>query len=234
MPHGSFSWCMGFACPCQGTGLIRLAVTRWAIDHSEDPTTEMDPGSMVRVMARIVWDIVADTNISIDRHFVHQVLQIEELCVRWYGVLERYEICILFAPRYKELTFTECYCDDALSNATTLQSDSSCNMPCTGSPSEVCGGSGLLTVYYANTPIPQGPHTNSGPAGWTSQGCWADGSTKALTHEVQVKGGADNMTITGCTSACSAAGYKLAGVEYASTSQLCPLLTKIQSLIEYK
>lgn len=99
-------------------------------------------------------------------------------------------------------------------------------MACTGNPSEACGGSGLISIYYANTPVPQGPHTSSGPPGWTSSGCWADGSTKALANGVQVPGGGDNMTVSGCTSACSAAGYTLAGVEYASKSlsNVCALI----------
>ena len=75
-----------------------------------------------------------------------------------------------------------------------------------------------MTVYYANAPVPQGPHTSSGPPGWTSAGCWADGPNKALANGVDVPGGGDNMTVTECTSACGAAGYTLAGVEYASKS----------------
>lgn len=106
-------------------------------------------------------------------------------------------------------------------------------MACTGSSSEVCGGPGLLTVYYANTPVPQGPHTNDGPAGWTSSGCWADGSTKALANEVQVEGGGSNMTVTGCTTACGAAGYKLAGIEYASKIFLVPALAKTWLLTKH-
>lgn len=110
-------------------------------------------------------------------------------------------------------------------------------MACTGNSSEVCGGSGLLTVYYANKPIPEGPHINPGPSGWTSFGCYADVSTKALGHEVQVEGGSSNMTVTGCTSACDAAGYKLSGVEYASktivshksTSKIRRLTANIQA-----
>ena len=120
-----------------------------------------------------------------------------------------------------------------MSNATTLQSDSSCNMACTGNPSEVCGGPALLTVYYANTPVPQGPHTNNGPAGWTSSGCWLDGSTKALANEVQVDGGGSNMTVTGCTAACGAAGYKLAGIEYASKTRSRTAALNMLSLTLY-
>jgi hypothetical protein len=79
-------------------------------------------------------------------------------------------------------------------------------MACTGNSTEVCGGPGLLTVYYANTPVPQGPHTSNGPPGWSD----------FLANRVQVEGGDSNMTVIGCTAACGAAGYKLAGMEYAS------------------
>jgi hypothetical protein len=89
-------------------------------------------------------------------------------------------------------------------------------MACTGNSTEVCGGPGLLTVYYANTPVPQGPHTSNGPPGWSDFGCWRDGSSKSLANRVQVEGGDSNMTVIGCTAACGAAGYKLAGMEYAS------------------
>ena len=102
-----------------------------------------------------------------------------------------------------------------LNNATTLQSNSSCNMVCSGDSSEVCGGPNLITVYYANRPAPQGPVTNPGPSGFTFYGCYADGASKALANQVQIPGGGSNMTVSGCTAACGAAGYALAGVEYA-------------------
>jgi hypothetical protein len=41
------------------------------------------------------------------------------------------------------------------------------------------------------------------------------------------------MTVTECTSACSAAGYQLAGVEYASKIRLFPPSTMIVSLTTY-
>ena len=119
---------------------------------------------------------------------------------------------------------SECYCGNILAAAATLQSDSSCNMGCTANASEACGGPDMVTVYYANTPAPAGPFTNSGPAGWASQGCWTDGQPRTLANTVDVAGGGSNMTVAGCTAACKAGGWSLAGVEYAgewSVSGLC-------------
>lgn len=42
-----------------------------------------------------------------------------------------------------------------------------------------------------------------------------DGNPRTLANGVATKGGGSNMTVALCTSACSAAGYTLAGMEYA-------------------
>ena len=110
----------------------------------------------------------------------------------------------------------ECYCGNTLAAAATLQQNSSCSMACAANSSEACGGADLITIYYANKPAPKGPVTNPGPPGWTSYGCWIDGATRTLGHQIQVSGGAPNMTVANCTAACGAAGYTLAGLEYAS------------------
>jgi len=110
----------------------------------------------------------------------------------------------------------ECYCGNILGAASTLQSDSTCSMGCAYNSSEACGAGNELTIYYANKPAPQGPITNLGPPGWTSMGCWTDGGTRTLGHGVSVAGGQGNMSVVACTTACDAAGYSLAGVEYAS------------------
>jgi hypothetical protein len=110
---------------------------------------------------------------------------------------------------------SECYCGNALAQATTLQKDASCSMACAANSSEACGGPNLLSVYYANKAAPQGPQTNPGPSGWTSFGCWTDNGPRTLGNQVQVAGGAAGMTVAGCTSACGSSGYALAGLEYA-------------------
>jgi len=48
---------------------------------------------------------------------------------------------------------------------------------------------------------------------WTYQGCFVDDPFRQLQHQPSVSGG---MTVEACTSACQAAGYPLAGLEYAS------------------
>ena len=116
----------------------------------------------------------------------------------------------------------ECYCGNALAQATTLQTDASCSMACAANSSEACGGPDLLTVYYANKAAPAGPVTNPGPAGWTSYGCWTDGGTRTLSNSVQVSGGAAAMTVALCTAACKSAGYIFAGVEYGQECEHWP------------
>src|SRR5207248_1364864 len=55
--------------------------------------------------------------------------------------------------------------------------------------------------------------SGSAPAGWTYAGCYTD-SVGARTLSVR-EFPAGSMTVELCTSACQAAGYTIAGVEYA-------------------
>jgi hypothetical protein len=116
------------------------------------------------------------------------------------------------------LTRTECYCDNTLAAAAALQADTDCNMACSANSTEACGGPNRLSVYYANKAVPSGPAVAPAPSGWVSFGCWTDGSAKSLANSVQVQGGESNMTVEGCTTACSAANQSLAGLEYAGRS----------------
>lgn len=108
----------------------------------------------------------------------------------------------------------ECYCDNQLSAA--QEPDSDCNMPCNGNTTETCGAGNRLTVFLYNSSTPLGPPTNPGPNGYGSIGCYNDtAAARTLGTQVQVTGGPDNMTVANCVSACSAAGFSLAGTEYA-------------------
>ncbi|QIW95400.1 hypothetical protein AMS68_000918 [Peltaster fructicola] len=111
---------------------------------------------------------------------------------------------------------SQCYCGNSIASGLN-QTDATCNMACSGNSAEVCGGPNLLTIYYANTAAPIPPSVNPGPPGWTSYGCYAEGSTRTLANLYDVPGGsAKNMSVAACTSVCGANGYSLAGVEYAS------------------
>ena len=51
---------------------------------------------------------------------------------------------------------------------------------------------------------------------WTALGCYTDNvSGRALPNSVSVPGGSTAMTNELCQSACQAAGYSIAGTEYA-------------------
>lgn len=53
-------------------------------------------------------------------------------------------------------------------------------------------------------------------AGWTELGCYTDTvSARSLPYAAGVPGGPTQMTVEACESTCLAAGYSLAGVEYA-------------------
>jgi hypothetical protein len=104
----------------------------------------------------------------------------------------------------------ECYCSNSApaNGATSLTSG--CAMTCNGNSSEFCGAGNQLNVYKAGTP-PVVLKT-----GWYYKGCYVDNNPgRALANGQNVLGGAANMTVENCESACKAAGYSLAGVEYS-------------------
>jgi hypothetical protein len=66
----------------------------------------------------------------------------------------------------------------------------------------------LATAMAASVSI------NPGPPGWHSLGCYSDNvQGRALPYGVPVVGGASNMTVAGCASACSS--YTYWGLEYS-------------------
>jgi len=103
----------------------------------------------------------------------------------------------------------------------------------------VCGGANRLNVYQfgqssSTTPVsqsstaattsqspttaPSGQNSTTVPTSkWTDMGCITD-SVVARTLAVpgNVLGGPANMTHENCQNACQAAGYTLAGMEYAN------------------
>ncbi|KAF8860305.1 hypothetical protein BDZ45DRAFT_741435 [Acephala macrosclerotiorum] len=79
------------------------------------------------------------------------------------------------------------------------------------------------------------PETNHGPVCWSFAGCYTEGiHGTALPHKAVTTGGRGALTVHACTTACQAAGYTLAGVEYAKECcKICPqssLLSVLGSL----
>lgn len=129
---------------------------------------------------------------------------------------------------------SQCYCGNAFANGGGPAPDGNaqCNMPCNGNPAQICGGPDRLNVYtYAagtgtssagpsstttpptNTqPAGSGTATNL-PAGWTYKGCWVDMTQGRIMNGPVAEG--DTMTIESCIATCIAAGYGIAGLQYA-------------------
>jgi hypothetical protein len=87
-----------------------------------------------------------------------------------------------------------------------------CNMPCTGNPSEVCGGANRLTVYENDEFTP--PQIVPSVGGYDSMGCVTEGtSERALQGPVL---NSPTMTPKDCVLFCKGQGYPYAGVEYST------------------
>ncbi|KAJ6630326.1 WSC domain-containing protein [Mycena sp. CBHHK59/15] len=125
------------------------------------------------------------------------------------------ETCIAFCSAgnfiYSGVEFgEECYCDSTIQIPGAKAALSDCDQPCAGNSSEICGGSGRLTVFTSGAPSPvifKAPQTD-----WTYQGCFTDSTTnRTLPVPINVPVG---VTAETCTAACQAAGaYTQAGLE---------------------
>ncbi len=138
------------------------------------------------------------------------------------------EACQAFCSAYKYFGVEyarECYCGDTFTTGSVAAPATDCSMTCPGAPFEYCGAGDRLSVYARNgTPPPSttvvpttttatGPAPTGLPAGWTYQGCWLDGKNgRILPYQVPDMTG---NTPAKCANACLAAGYTIAGTEYA-------------------
>ncbi|ETS75434.1 hypothetical protein PFICI_12378 [Pestalotiopsis fici W106-1] len=111
----------------------------------------------------------------------------------------------LFGTEYGE----QCFCGNVLA-AGSSPADG-CTMNCTGNNSQKCGGPARLSLY--NNTNYRAPSVATIP-GWTYQGCHTEGPNGARV--LSYRNPQDVSTPQACTSACGAAGYRLAGVEYGS------------------
>ncbi|KEY70677.1 hypothetical protein S7711_02276 [Stachybotrys chartarum IBT 7711] len=111
---------------------------------------------------------------------------------------------------------TECFCGDSLAPGGVEAPEADCSTPCGGAPGEACGGPGRLTVYWTSELTVVEPVVNPGVDGWSSLGCYAEGTSgRALTYGLNTVPGGE-MTIAKCTAGCRNAGFRLAGAEYAA------------------
>ncbi|KAH8653201.1 WSC domain-containing protein [Tricladium varicosporioides] len=104
--------------------------------------------------------------------------------------------------------------------------DVNCDYPCAGDINQICGGNGIAgnagsylslfadSRYFdgnTSTAPPTGPFVNPGVGGYTSQGCYTEGTNgRALQQQITPT----TRTIANCVTGCSAKGYIYAGMEY--------------------
>jgi hypothetical protein len=100
-------------------------------------------------------------------------------------------------------------------------------MTCDGNTAETCGGPNRLDLYSYSS----GGSTGNPLPGWTFLGCYTDSvSARTLPIKEPVSGG---ITNEGCQNACLAAGYSIAGTEYAAEccKYLCLILLPLSLII---
>ncbi|KAJ7500409.1 WSC domain-containing protein [Mycena galericulata] len=104
----------------------------------------------------------------------------------------------------------ECYCDSTIQIPGVKTPSTDCAMACAGNPSEICGGSDLLSVFASGEPSPV--IVTAPEPGWTYQGCLTDDvANRTLPVPINVPVG---VTAETCTAACQAAdGFTRAGLE---------------------
>ncbi|KAI1438727.1 heme peroxidase [Xylaria sp. CBS 124048] len=102
----------------------------------------------------------------------------------------------------------ECHCGNVLGASSNQTELSDCNMPCTGDPTEFCGASNRLNLYYANTTV--GPSQPSIVSTYSWYGCQTETiGIRALASKTLVQG---NMSLDVCATFCLGSTYF--GTEY--------------------
>ncbi|KAL2065736.1 hypothetical protein VTL71DRAFT_3406 [Oculimacula yallundae] len=109
---------------------------------------------------------------------------------------------------------SECFCGNDDLSQETIAPSTDCNMGCSGNSSLSCGAGNRLTTFSSNQTATS-PITNKGIGLWALYGCYTEGiNGRALTTNLDVPGGDNNLTVASCINACQSAGFVLSGVEY--------------------
>ncbi|KAI7392635.1 WSC-domain-containing protein [Hortaea werneckii] len=108
---------------------------------------------------------------------------------------------------------SQCFCGNALGYAATQVIDSSCQTPCPGNSSEICGGGNRLSLFSNGQPVVNGqPGTPETIGAFTYLNCYTEGSSGRALGAKGTSG--SFVDLDHCASYCS--GYKYFGTEYGS------------------
>ncbi|KDR70761.1 hypothetical protein GALMADRAFT_1346310 [Galerina marginata CBS 339.88] len=148
------------------------------------------------------------------------------------------ESCITFCTpagyNFAGVEFSRVYCDNVIESPAVLIDNSQCVMPCTGNANEICGGSNAISILQhvaissipptptststttstpTPTPTPTSPTIKQTVGTFQYKGCFQDrpaNQPRVLGTQLTISG----VTAESCTSACKAAGFALAGLEF--------------------
>lgn len=126
---------------------------------------------------------------------------------------------------------TECWCSNSLI-ALPSTDQTSCNVPCAGNKTEICGSSSTskFNILEGSVVFPPDPSSTTtaqptadpttsliplptASSGWSSLGCYKDtfpSNSRTLRNQVSTDG---DLTIDSCRTLCSTKGYSYSGVE---------------------
>lgn len=124
------------------------------------------------------------------------------------------ETCVAFCKgndyRYAGLEYYgECFCGASVNGPQI--SETSCNFPCTGNKSEVCGGNDIISIYQDPT-FPTVDNTII--SDYKALGCYSEGTSGRSLAWRQDQVSSSSLTIESCLTACKQGGYDIVGVEF--------------------
>ncbi|WVQ77852.1 hypothetical protein IAR50_007549 [Cryptococcus sp. DSM 104548] len=117
----------------------------------------------------------------------------------------------------------ECYCGDYLANGASLDLTATCNVPCGGDSTEICGGGNALSLFV-NPSLALDLTT---VLGYNLQGCVQEVTGRLLSNSSYAS---DDMTVDTCISFCADQGLVLAGLEYGRECYCASALASAQVL----
>lgn len=112
--------------------------------------------------------------------------------------------------------FTQCFCGNQIINGgEKAASESECNTPCGGDPTQNCGGPARMSIFaVGGAPVVAGPPAVIPSVGdWVYQGCAQDNIDDKRTFPWQLIF-ESSLTPKACTDACAEFGYMAAAMEY--------------------
>ncbi|KAF7951604.1 hypothetical protein EAE96_006907 [Botrytis aclada] len=117
---------------------------------------------------------------------------------------------------------SQCWCGNTPpSLASQDPTNALCNFACPGDPTDGCGGTGYISVFYNPTeyvagsdPALYGPKTVNSVGNYNYLGCYSEATTGRALGGLNPQALATGFTIESCATACK--GFTYFGMEYAN------------------